>query len=329
MSLPKSRVMCCGLLLLVLAGCSKGPPVRLAYFRNAKYAIPAGIRNIGIAEFGSMGRRGRKWGEIASDRVEALLDTYNRKYNRYQLVDRRRLRAILDERDLQMAISDTTTAARAGKLADCDAMIYGNVKVDSRDERRKKQVYDSRLRRMKDVWFVHRYCMAAVNFTMDNINTGKTLASVSLTREYDSDRDRQSGGMNLGAMFGGTPDAPPPTDQIISGLIDQCVKEFISRISPHEVVFVEHLQKGDSDLVETGNKLAEAGDYGEALEYYLNAIQQVPTDHEAMFNAGVMYEKAGKLDKAGEYYDRAFRIKDEEIYIRARRRVRQERGGPR
>ena len=325
MRIKKAKFVCLGLLLCCITGCGKGPQIRLTYFRNAKYAVPSSVKHLGIAEFGSMSRTGQRWGEVASDRIETLLDIYNRKYGRYQLVDRRRIKAILDEKDLQMAISNSSTASRAGKMANCDAMIYGNVKLDTKDSRKSKSVYDYQLQRNKTVWYQHRYCMVSVNFTLDNINTGKTLASVSLTREYDSDKNRKQ----TNVLLGGVPDEPPPVDQIISDLIDQCVNEFIARISPHEVYFIEYLKKGKSDLSKTGNKLAKVGDYAEAMQYYMDGIKLVPDDHRTLFNIGLMYERSGDLESAENYYDQAFKLDDDDDYIRSRRRVQNERKGQR
>jgi len=310
-------------IVALFPGCGKGPTIQLSYFRQAKYRIPAEVKKVGIAEFGGRRSEDRRWGTIASERLAARLDEYNRKYKRYQLVDRMRLKAILDERDLQMAISDTTTAVRAGKIAQCDAMIYGNVKVMHRDERRSKTKFDPISQRTKTVSYIYRYCMAVVNFTLDDIRTGKTLASASLTREYDSEESGKKSGLGSFMAVGGS-NEPPPPDQVISDLVDQCVAEFLSRISPHEVTFTVKLGKGDSDFIKTGNNLAEAGEYKEALDYYQQGLELVPDDHEAMYNAGAMYEKFGNLQKASEFYNKAFKIKPEKEYIVARRRVRQE-----
>jgi tetratricopeptide (TPR) repeat protein len=116
----------------------------------------------------------------------------------------------------------------------------------------------------------------------------------------------------------------PPNDQLISHLIDQCVREFIMKISPHEYTVREELCGGKSDFIKRGNMLAKACEYAEALEAYEQAIEAAPQDHGAMFNAGVVCEAMGKLDQADEYYTRAFNIKPEEDYVMARRRVRQE-----
>jgi len=162
-----------------------------------------------------------------------------------------------------------------------------------------------------------------------NIKTGKTLATVSATREYDSEEDQKSGSQSVGRALGFGGDKVPPTDQVVSKLIDQCVAEFLGKISPHEVVVTEKLAKGSGKtkkVVETGNKLAVAGDYAEALDLYLAAIAANSEDHGAAFNAGLMYEQQGSLQKAEEMYDKAFRMDPKEQYVLARKRVRIESG---
>lgn len=310
---------------ILLAGCGGGQNIQIRYERPPQYQISSGIKRLAVAEFGGHTARDRQWGSIASDRLAAALDEYNRKFERYELVDRKRLRAIMDEQDLQLAISDAASASQAGKLANVHAMIYGSVKVTASDQRATKVVPDFVRRKVKTVTYTKRYCLTAVNFTMDNVSTGKTLAAVSLTREYDSEKDKtKSGPAAVGKMLGFTGGSLPPTDQIISHLIDECVQEFLSKISPHEVVVEEQLQGGKGKIVKTGNKLAEAGEYKDALECYEKAIRLKADDHGALFNAGLMHEALGNLAKAEELYNRAFEAKPESRYIFARKRVRME-----
>ncbi len=318
------RRLACTLLVVSTAfltgGCGEGPEIEIRYTRPPRYVIPKSIKRIAVAEFGGKTRKDQQWGIIASDRLASTLHEYNRKFQRYQLVDRQRLKAILDERDLQMAITESSQAVQAGKIAGVEAMIYGNVKVSSEDQNVRKTVFDPLRQRPKTVYQKRRYCHVEVNFTMDAIATGKTLASVSTSREYDSQEDDNAIASAMG--FGGG--EVPPTDQVISHLIDKSVEEFVSKISPHEQVVTEKLQKGKAKVVETGNKLAEAGEYEEALECYERAIRANPEDHGAIFNAGLMYESQGELDKAYKYYDRAFSIEPEEKYIYARKRIKDE-----
>jgi tetratricopeptide (TPR) repeat protein len=308
-----------------MVGCGEDRPVELRYDRPAVYEIPASVKKLAIAEFGGKSEKDLRWGDIASDKLADALEQANRTFERYQLVDRKRLKAIMDERDLQISIADSASAGKAGKLANVDAMIYGNVNVMTRDEHATRQVYDFASKTTKTVPYIKRYCMVAVNFTMDDIQTSKTLTTVSVTREYDSENDKNKSGtgMFLSAMgMGG--DKLPPVDQKINSLVEECVTEFLQRISPHTVVVSERLQKGKSKIVDTGNKLALAKEYAEALDCYLQGIEAKPDDHGAMFDAGLMYEAMGKLDKAEELYTKAFKLKDNEKYIFARKRVRTE-----
>ncbi len=320
-----------GALMLGVSGCNPKEKVELRYDRPAKYEISPSVRVLGIAEFGGKTVMDRKWGDIASDRLAAQLDTYNNKYHRYQLVDRKRLKAILDEQDLQAAFSDSSKAVQAGKIAKVDAMIYGTVTVTSRDERATRTKFNPLSKSAgKEVSYTKRYVMTAVNFTVDSVTTGKTLASVATMREYDSDDEADKGDSSLlssvGKVVGIGSDKTQPVDQVASQQIDQCVQEFLSKISPHEVVVTEMLGRGKSDAVGTGNKLAMAGDYAEALEAYGAGLRDKPEDHEAMFNSGVAYEALGKLAEAEQMYDRAFKQKPKTQYVQARKRVRQESG---
>ena len=307
------------------AGCDPEGSIQLKYDRPAQVEIPAAIRALGIAEFGGQTAEDRKWGDIASDRLAARLDAYNKTYNRYQLVDRKRLKALLDEKDLQAAFSDSSQALKAGQLAQVDAMIYGTVSVTVRDEPATRMVLDPLGRRMREVSYTRRYVMAAANFTIDNVHTGKTLATVAAVREFNSEKSGKKGDApDLGALIGVGGAKTPPADQIVSGLIEECVQEFVAKVSPHQVMVQEKLAAAKTEAVRTGNTLAAAGAYADALAAYEAAIRDQADDHAAIFNAGLMCEATGKLDKAGEYYDRAFKLKPEKQYIEARQRVRQE-----
>jgi len=316
--------------LLLATGCGEKYKVTLRYDRPAQVEIPAKVRALGIAQFGGKTTMDKRWGDIASDRLAARLHEYNSKYNRYQLVDRKRLKAILDEQDLAAAFSDSSQAVQAGKLAKVDAMIYGTVTVTSQDQRGTRTKLNPISGKTKEVSYVKRHVMSAVNFTIDDVATGRTLYAKSLMRDYDSDKSKDGGGSGnvVGGMvkglFGGGSDTPEATEQVASNLIDQCVEAFLMQISPHEVVVTETLGKGKSEAVETGNKLAEAGDYAEALEAYQAGLREEPGDHDALFNSGVMYEAMGKFAEAEKCYGDAFKTKPEAQYVQARKRVRME-----
>ncbi len=307
--------------LLVAAGCDKKITIDIPYDYPAEYSIPRKVHRLAITEFGAMSRTDKRWGEVAADKLASALDEYNKRFKRYVLVDRKRLSAVLAERDTQLMVSDTSTAVKFGKIAKVDAMIYGNVNVIAKDESATRSTFDPLRRRMKRVSYKKRYCLVAVNFTMADIHTSKTIATVTVTREYDSEKDKKAGGSFASKLgFGG--DRLPPTDHVINGLIQECIEEILRKISPHTRMISVKLQGGRSKYARTGNKLAASGEYADALELYERAIDKKGDDHGAIFNAGVMCEALRKYAKALEYYNRAYRLEPKEEYIRARKRVR-------
>lgn len=313
----------CGL----LGGCGdSGVAIQIAYDRPAMYPIPADVKRLAVTEFGGRSPADQRWGDYAADRLTGMLDALNKRYRRYELVNRKQLKGLLDERAAQMMlVSDPDSAQRVGKVARVDAMIFGTVSVLARDERAFKQVYDFNTKQNKMVPYLKRYAQAAVSFSMSDVNTTKTLATVTVSREYDSEKQKKSGMDAFAEAMGGvTNQKLPPTEQVLNQLVDECVQEIVARISPHPVVFNEKLGKGKSEVVKTANKLAKAGEYGEALDLYKQGMEIKPDDVDAVFNAGVMLEAMGKRHEAEAMYDRAFKMKPKEQYVMARRRVRVE-----
>lgn len=304
-----------------LSGCGEAKPFELSYERPAKYEIPAKVRKIAIAEFVPQGGTDRQYSAIAADRLASSLDAANKKYDRYVLYDRKRLGEIMKERDLQIAISDSASAATVGKIAAVDAIIYGTVTTVAEEKTEMRTIIDPLSRSTRERPYRKLVCMAAVTFTMDDVGSSKTLATLSVSKDYDS--EKASEGSGLGKAFGLSGDKIPASATVLGGLIEGCVQEFLAAISPHvEVVQVE-LATGSS-YVKDGNKFALAKEYEEALICYRRAIKENPKDHGALFNAGLMLEAQRKLAEAEEMYDKAIDVKPEPKYIESRKRVKEE-----
>lgn len=305
--------------LLSMAGCGPERTVDFHYFRQASYEISPQIKRIAVAQFTTNGNATEALGDVASDRTASALDRENQKYNRYQIVDRKRLKQIMDERDLRIAISDPAAATKVGKLADVDGMIYGSVTASVRDEHLTREVIDPLRQGMKTVSYVRRYCLVTIHFTFDNINTGTSMASVTCKREYDSDKEGKGG---IGKAFGMGGDKAQPADAVMDRLVDQCVTEFIAKVIPHDEQVSEKLASGGG--LERGNKMAAEKEYKDALEIYLAAIERDRKDGGAYFNAGLMYEALGDFQNAEKMYGKAYSLKDDQRYLAARKRVRVE-----
>ena len=170
--------------------------IRVVYERQAKTEVPQRIHSLAVNEFSGDDRGSGQWGQVASDKLLADLEQSNRKANRYTLVDRMGLKKILDERDLQTAFSDPEKAAsHAGKLKVVDAIIYGNVLASHEKIPTTKTKFDIASQSMKTVYYDKLCCQVIVKFTMVDVTNGSTLAMMSKTKTYDSDKDgpKQSG----------------------------------------------------------------------------------------------------------------------------------------
>ncbi len=324
--LNKLTLAVCVAVLPLSAGCGpdSGKTIQLEYSRPAAFQVSAKVHSIAIAEFATSGNTGHSWGDVAADKLTANLDQQNKKYERYSLVDRGHLKQIMDQKDVNLMVSDPSSAVKVGKMAKVDAIVYGSVSATCRDQHRTRTTFDPLSQSSRQVPYTQRYCQVRVTFTMDDINTGMTLVSMSPTREYDTDKQKSSGMASVTKMLGVGKDELPPAEQVMDALIQQCVDEFVARVSPHDVSVNVTLGKGKSELVSKGNSLAAAGDYTEALNYYERAGKEKPDDADAFFNAGVMYEKTGQFKEAERMYSRAFEIKAEDRFVEARRRVRSE-----
>jgi hypothetical protein len=307
------------------AGC-EGKPIELTYNRDALYKIPGQIHKLGIAEFAGATPNDHVWGAMVSDKLASGLNEVNELFHRYELVDRARLKGIMDERDTQIMVADPSQAVKLGQLAKTDAMVFGTVRTVCRDEHLTRSQYDYNLKRNIQVPYTRRSCTATVSFFMDDIANGKVIVADQSERKFNSDdTNGDTGKAFLRAMGAAGDDNLPPPDQILGDLIGQCVTDFIAKISPHQIHVKEKLDSGKSGSVSDGNKLALAGEYKDALECYKDGIKEKPDDVGAVFNAGLACEAMGNLEEAVKYYDKAYQMKKGETkYIAARKRVRAE-----
>jgi tetratricopeptide (TPR) repeat protein len=304
----------------LIVGCKdKGKDITIRYDRPPQYDISDKVKKVAVVQFGAKSGTEERWGEIATDCLAGVLDEYEKRYHRFKLVDRKHIKAIMEERDFQMSVVDTDQAVEFGKIAEVDGMIYGTVYVDQEEKVEVHKVsgpYGVTI----PIKTEYRRSTAAVTFTMIDIQTAKTICSVTITRKYDSKGMSEEEKKKYKKFEKNLP-------AITQMLIDECVREFAGKISPHLVVVQLQLEAGKTPSVKDGNNFAAEKEYKDAIEIYLGALRETPDDDGAMFNIGVCYEAMGKLTEAEQWYNKAIKIKPETEYIRARKRVRVEAEG--
>lgn len=319
-----SNVMLAGVLTMAFwaLGCgedSSKETVRIVYERQAQREVPPAIHQLAVNEFSGDSQGSDKWGQVASDKLLSALEQSNRKANRFVLVDRTGLKKILDERDLQTAFSDPEKAAKhAGQLKVVDAIIYGDVMATHEKVLTSKMKFDMSSQSMRSVDYYKLCCQVIVKFTMVNITNGSTLATMSTTENYDSDKDAKQS--TFAKIMG--KESAESYHQVMGVLVDKCVEKFVAYISPHEECVVVKLAGVKSAAARRGNTLAGNGDYDGALNEYAAGIQEQPDDDGAIFNAGLMYEVKHDMANAAKYYERAFHARDDARYAMALARVR-------
>lgn len=305
---------------VLLGGCKdKGKEITIRYDRQPQYVISDNVRKVAIVQFGAKSGTEEKWGEIASDCLASVMDEYDKRFHRFKLIDRKRLKAIMEERDFQMSVADTDQAVQFGKIASVDAMIYGTVYVDQSEKESVHHVsvpYGGSI----PIKTVHRMSTAAVTFTMVDVQTTKTICSVTVTRKYDSKSMSKEEKEKYKAF-------EKNLSAITQHLIDECVREFVGKISPHQVEVRLQLEAGKTKRVKDGNNFAAEGEYKDAIAVYQAALAEAPDDDGAMFNIGVCHEAMGQLTEAEQWYDKAIARNPNPEYIRARKRVRVEAEG--
>ncbi|MDK1031748.1 MAG: CsgG/HfaB family protein [Planctomycetia bacterium] len=320
-------------LLLGLLGCAMlsscgGPKVIIRYARAPEIAIPDAIKSIAIVELGGQRAADRAYGEIAAAQLQDMLS----RSPRFELVERSRLRGILMEQDLADAgITSATGAAKAGKVANVDAVIFGTVHVvvnDIRGTRQESYIDSYGNQRYRTIPTLVRNVSASVNVAMVDTTTARVYATRSETTNFSSSRNRLPGKRSWAEAFArkDDPTKVPPADQIINYLLGRGVEKFFMAVCPHYIVYEVQLSGVDSDPGKLANDYAKAGNFIEATKLFAEAVAVNPEDDGAVFNLGVMKEMAGDLHAALKLYQQALKMKgkSDDKYMQAEVRVRRE-----
>jgi len=307
---------------VVAAGCG-GTKVLLTYVLPAQYQVPETVKQVAVVKFKALRRTEDTYGEVAAAKLNsALIES-----GAYTMFSRRNLARIIEEQDFRESGMALGNKLRT-RLPSVDAIITGSVDAGHQYVTEAQQVYDPASETTRTVMVRHLICEATLTFEMLEVNTGRVIASVGEVAKYDS---HSAGGWQaLAAMMGGNPQPKlPAPDSQLAELIAECVGRFIVKVAPHPVSFKIKLESGKSDFVKTGNKFAKSGQWGEAEQFYRQAVlaDVANEDHGAHFNLGVALEAQAKVQEAAAAYRRAIMMKPAKKYIENLARVRRLGGG--
>ncbi len=184
---------------------------------------------------------------------------------------------------------------------------------------------------LKPVPYVVRTASLSASMKAIDLHTRKILATKKVSRTF---KDKYGGKEAYGAYasFSGAKDIKdlPTKEATLNNLARKVATNLVSKIAPTRYTMEVELAKGGSTnfggggLVDKGVEHAEKGDWAGAIEYWETGVQQAPHLAPALYNLGVAYEAKGTLEdylRAKDYYLKACRFGDKEIYLEGKVRI--------
>jgi len=287
----------------VPAGCSQGTAtLEFRYTDPAEYALDARVRRLAVVSLVGRSPSDRAWAARATQRIRKALVGAG-KTSHFRVVQPKA------PGPQPLDVADSAAARKLGKAVGADAVIHGTVEVIVRT---RQGSAESSSAGGGVAAYIRHDCRVNLHCVITDVSTGGTT-SLAISEEH-----RQPAG-GPGAATQAAKESPPK--KRIARVVDRCADSFVRRIVSRQVVVTVRLADGGHRMVGRGNDLAVSGQLDDALECYRMAILKDPRDHGAAFNAGVIHEARGRLEKAAEMYDRAIEIQAEPEYRRAGRRV--------
>jgi len=325
---------------MMMMACAGTSSVSVQVLKPAEIHLP-GVRTVAIVDFQGPDRSGTQ--------IATLLQSYVLDTEHFDILERDKLRRIMEEQNLAMAgIVDEATAVQVGRLLGVDALIFGEVSTyevepDKRlirkvKEKRKTGRYEivqekneetgevQKVRKeiIEEVWVEKPYWVrkgtVGINFRVVDVETGRLLAAYSDSRSYDSQNERNS-------LFGGSSTSQEnlkPHGEILSSLSKTLCQAFARKIAPHHITENRYIESGPGQIAE-GAKFARAGLWPEAMETWKAAVLENPEMPAVYYDLGLAYEMEGDFDTAEYYFKKAIEIKSTNRYLQALARIRKAR----
>lgn len=320
-----------GLLLGVFVlGCS--PRTTLRIMKPAAVDV-SGIQRLAVLDFSGEDNSGLV--------VTSLFTSKLWQTGFYTLVERSELERILQEHALNLSgVVDASTAAQVGKMLGVDAVLLGEVLTyttedHTRTRKVKKKVWTGEYERDKNGNIIYektlfggkvkkkkyrevlvnqklleRDATVSVSFRLVDVETGKIRATKIQTHSTKA------------TVVSGEGDLPT-AEEMLHGLLEQCVDEFVSLLTPHFVEIQARFARSD-EAVNRGIELAKNGLWDKAQAVWEAVVRENPQNHAAWYNLGLAYEAQGRFGRAVRAYNQAVNLKAKKMYMKALQRARQE-----
>ena len=296
------------ILMLLFAGCAT--KIKTTMLCPGKAHEASKLRRIAVLPFG-----GRGGNQVSAD-VEALLVGIRVNGKPYfRVIERVALKRIMKEQFLHLTGAvDEKTAVTVGKLVGAEGVILGTVTQSTTEdkrfsEKRSKCVSRDNERKCKkwrkySVSCTERNAYFSFTPKVVSVTTGQIVASEVLTGHSNDSVCRDSGRPLRGRR------------EMLAEAKRHAIDKFRVLIAPYYVMMeITLLEKDDtnppsaaSEKVKHGVEWAKNGRLDRACEFWQEAYKLHPEGYAIHYLLGVCSETAGNLQQALSYYENADRM---------------------
>jgi len=219
----------------------------------------------------------------------------------YDISERSRIKKVIEEQNFSNSgMVDQNQAAELGKVLGVDAVISGNVKVNTE----KKRYYN----KISKEYFYINEAAATLSMRIVGVSSGKILGQkvtvktvAELADEFPMDIVK---------------------DEAIKAAANDLVFYFAPSFRLEKIKFQVLKSKQHKKASKKAIHLLEKGEFGRSLAIYSSIVNKDTYNHKAIYMQGLLYELACNYDKALERYNMAYRIFDEsDLYYKSIERV--------
>jgi len=326
-------VLACLAIIPLACSSRESHVVEISYTLEPSKALPVGLTSIAVlpAELGPA--TDPKWSQLASNVVINLLHEAN-AYSDVQLtiVAREETKKIVAEADLAAAgLIQSDRPGADAVLHEIEGIVVSRIDVKVETHRGSERTIDSinfsalsgdkhhrsgPLFNTSEVETISRTMTVHSSFKLIDSKTGKEWES-SVSKHQGTDET------SVSPFFGsGKTEADlTPRDRIIGTLVERGAREFVGKLVPRIISQRIKLKSSSQDDCQAGVRLMRADMYEESLARFRAALADDPSDHRALFAAGVTCELMGRYDEALRYYRLACGEDDKDEYLENKQRL--------
>lgn len=318
----------------MLAGCAtEQATVRYSYVVEPNKGLPPGMKTVYIEPAQIGPNTDPKWSDLCATKMRSLIqESVDDFGTQLAVTDRRDTDVTFSEADLAAAGMSDRRGGSPGQLMAADGAVKMNINVKEELEEKKDRTLDITglagggghgwgaggvQGETREVSGYKRTLTVQTEFKLLDTANNRVWALKSRT-QIGTEETRQAS-----PLFGssrGVGDLSP-ADQIISALVDQAAREFVSELVPCRIDVVANVQSSSSKECAEGVRMLRGGMYNEAIAMFDQAIMKDAKDHRAAFGAGVAAEASGQYDRAMGYYQRACVGSNNPVYQDSKARV--------